>query len=225
MMSQPRLCDWVKLKRVARHLKGNPQVYILYVWQERPDYLDLFTDSDWANCEDTRKSHSGGLLLWGAHLLGHWTKIQPRITLSSGEAELYSSVKGLGNALGMWNLMREMMGGDFGKLRHHVDASACKAMLLRKRTGTMEHLETKDLWVQKTIKRRMIEVIKIPRSVNMSDSLASRSTSATLWAHMEKLGMERQQLPAVTSEGGGFTERLQYPSLMTRPILGKFDCT
>ena len=94
------------------------------------------------------------------------------------------------------------MGGSFGRLRHFVDASACKAILLRKGTGTLKHLETKDLWVQEVIRKKQIEVCKVPREENMSDSLASYSNGDTLCRHMEIMKLRRQQPEPDAPEGG-----------------------
>ena len=74
-----------------------------------------------------------------------------------------------------------------------MDASACKAILLRKGVGSLKHLETKELWVQEVIKARGIQVVKIPRLENMSDALASCSSGVDLWAHMEMLGLRTRE--------------------------------
>ena len=117
--------------------------------------VKLTTDSDWANEARTRKSHSGGLLQVGHHLVQHWCRRQPVIALSSGEAELYSSVCGLTRMLGLVNVVREMRGQMWGDhLVHALDASACRSMLLRHGSGGLKHLETKNLWVQEAVKSK-----------------------------------------------------------------------
>ena len=70
--------------------------------------LRLLTDSDWANEARSRKSHSGGALLAGGHLLQHWCRRQPVVALSSGEGEVYSAVCGLSRLIGVSNVLKEM---------------------------------------------------------------------------------------------------------------------
>ena len=150
--------------------------------------LRVETDSDWANDTRTRKSHSGGAILCGGHLLQHWSRIQPVIALSSGEAELYSSVCGLSRFAGLVNLLRELRGEEWATLQHEVDASVCKSILLRKGPGGVKHVDTKHLWVQEFIRRKNIKVVKVPRYENAADSFASYSAAHDLHNHLRLLG-------------------------------------
>ena len=72
---------------------------MLHVWYIIED-LDIYTDTDWAGCGRTRKSTSGGLVMFGRHCLKHWASTQASVTLSSGEAEFHGLVKGAAVALG-----------------------------------------------------------------------------------------------------------------------------
>ena len=186
-MAHPTQQAWMAAKRVVRYLTGVPRIEQLYPWGEPVDSFKLETDSDWARCGQTRKSHSGGVLSLGPYVLSHWCRIQPSIALSSGEAELHSSTRGLINLLGLWNLARELRGDSWGTASLRVDASACKSILLRKGTGSLKHLEVKDLWGQDVIRQRQIRVVKIPREANPADALASPCKPTDLWAHMENI--------------------------------------
>ena len=79
------------LKRVARYLHGHPDYMQWYPVQEETKTVLLTTDADWATCTESRRSNSGGTLLQlGDHLIAAWSRVRPRIALSSGEAELYA---------------------------------------------------------------------------------------------------------------------------------------
>ena len=171
----------------------------MYEWQDDTPDLILMTDSDWANDARSRKSHSGGLVLRGGHLITHWCRIQSVIALSSAEAELYAGVCGLVRLIGILNLGQEVWGDAWGRPVHRVDASACKGILLRKGAGSVKHLETKSLWVQEAIKRRGIVVEKVAREENPADSLASFSPPATLSRHLEMLNCRVFYLDLVKS--------------------------
>ena len=62
-------------------------------------------DSDHAGCLITRKSTSGGMMRWGDHVLKWWSKTQPTIPLSSGEAELAAMLRSTSEGLGMLAVM------------------------------------------------------------------------------------------------------------------------
>ena len=68
-MAKPREADWLKVKRVARYLVGNMRMIQQFAWQDTPESLRTFTDSDWAGDRATRKSTSGGAITWGGHTL------------------------------------------------------------------------------------------------------------------------------------------------------------
>ena len=60
-----------------------------YKFQDLPTTVDIFVDTDFAGCKETRRSTSGGAILVGQCLVKHWANTQTTITLSSGESELH----------------------------------------------------------------------------------------------------------------------------------------
>ena len=81
---------------------------------------------------------------------------------------LNSVVKGISEAIGLRELLQEILLVTV-TIRIHVDASACKWMLLRHGTGKVKHLTTKQLWVQGAVQAYDIEVLKVPRAENSAD--------------------------------------------------------
>ena len=74
-MADPRRGDEVILKRVLRYLKGNPRSVYRYPWGGDMTDLALYTDSDWAGDKEKRRSTSGGVIIYGGHLVGHGSKL------------------------------------------------------------------------------------------------------------------------------------------------------
>eukprot|EP00972_Heterocapsa_arctica_P041622 6136388-Heterocapsa_arctica.AAC.1 len=64
-MQSPSARDWEALKRLGRFLKGCPRIIQVIKRQKMPNFMDVFTDSDHAGCLATRKSTSGGALVFG----------------------------------------------------------------------------------------------------------------------------------------------------------------
>ena len=159
-------------------------------YQQETNEITVTTDSDWANDARSRKSHSGGVLLRGGHLLGHWCRIQSVIALSSGEAELYASIVGVTRALGLLHLGRSLWGEAWGAIRHQVDSAACKSIICRKGAGSIKHLSTKDLWIQEAVRRYGIVEEKVPREQNAADALAPYTAPKALHEHMSRLNCE-----------------------------------
>jgi hypothetical protein len=124
----------------------------------------------------------------GQHMICHWCRVQDRIALSSGEAELYSSARGLREAIGVKELIDEVIADSNVRIEMEVDASACKGIPIRHGVGQLKHISTKCLWAQEVIKELKIIVRKIPREVNGADALASASNATNLMKHIGSMG-------------------------------------
>ena len=59
-------------------------------WQTESEALSGYSDSDWAGCNVSGKSTSGGIIMRGSHLIKSWSGTQDAVTLSSEEAELFA---------------------------------------------------------------------------------------------------------------------------------------
>jgi len=83
----PTVTSFKKLKRLARYLSGMSRLVYHYAWQDMPTEIDVYVDTDFAGCRETRRSTSGGVAMLGGCCIKHWSKTQGTISLSSGEAE------------------------------------------------------------------------------------------------------------------------------------------
>ena len=77
---------------------------IKYPWQEDNVIVVTYSDANWAGCDRTARSTSGGAILRGSHLIKSWSVTQKNVTLSSGEAELVAAVKATSEAIGIARL-------------------------------------------------------------------------------------------------------------------------
>ena len=65
---------------------------------------------DWSGDVPTRKSCSAGVVLVHGAMRGFWSKLQSNVALSSAEAELNASMKGLFEMMGVCHLYEEFFG-------------------------------------------------------------------------------------------------------------------
>ena len=96
------------MKKVARYLVARVRVVWEYKWQDGGVGWSVRTDSDWGGDKKTRKSTSGGAVLYGTHLLKTWAKTQAVIAKSSAESEIYALVRASCEALGFCMLLSEL---------------------------------------------------------------------------------------------------------------------
>ena len=165
-MSAPRQSDEMLLRRVADYLKTCPNLPLVFKWaSDAPHEIQAFTDSDWATCECTRRSRSGGVLKYRGHTVAHFCRTQDAIALSSAEAELKASCKGISEALGILELVQFLF-PSVCYLIHLTDASANQGILKRKGAGSLKHLSVKQLWCQDIFRRPGASCQKVARAFN-----------------------------------------------------------
>ena len=187
-MSKPCNEDWAALKRLGRYLKGRPRAVQWFKWRNEADTVDGFTDSDWAGCRRTRKSTTGGAICVGGHLIKAYSKTQPNIALSSGEAELYAIVKASTETLGIMSLYADW--GVTMRGRIWADANAALGIVGRKGLGKIRHLDTSLLWVQEAAIKRTLRYSKINGAENVADLMTKHLDKAACDKHSESLGLE-----------------------------------
>ena len=96
------------------------------------------------------------------HLIAAWSRVQPRIALSSGEAELCAGMHKISETLGFFHLMREFKSNDWSRIVHCVDASACRAIMLRRGCGGLKHTTVKSQWFKKPCVSTLMKLREFP---------------------------------------------------------------
>ena len=71
--AQPRKGDEAFVKRALRYLKGHSRSIYQYPWNDGIGHLAVYTASDWGGDKERWRSTSGGVILHGGHLVGHWS--------------------------------------------------------------------------------------------------------------------------------------------------------
>ena len=186
-LSAPTEGDEVALKKIGRYLLGNPRLISVFKYGKPCATLTVEGDSDHAGCIRTRKSTSGGVIRWGSYVLKWWSKTQPTLALSSGEAELAAIVRSTSEGLGMKAMMEEF--GIKVDLVVKSDAVAAIGIVKRQGLGRVRHLAVADLWVQQKAKGGEVQYMKLEGRLNTSDMLTKAVERDTLMRHIQALGM------------------------------------
>ena len=179
-----------RLKHLCRYLVGKPRMVHLYRWgqgNDDEDYLEVFVDTDFAGCKETRRSTSGGVCLLNGANVKQWSKTQTTLALSSGEAELHGINAGICQGLGMQSIARDL--GITLKIRIHSDATAALGMCRRRGLGKVRHLDVADLWAQEKVRSGTVALCKFLGSENPADVLTKHVDQKTLTKMLSKMGM------------------------------------
>ena len=130
--------------------------------------IETFSDSDWATCRSSRKSVSASIVAVCGNPLQCASRTQRLIALSSAEAELYAASSTICDGLFIRSIMQFAF-GEVGPLRHHLDATAAKGVLLRSGVGKIRHLSCRVLWTQDHVRAGVISLQKVKSSDNPAD--------------------------------------------------------
>ena len=204
--AQPTKDSYMRLKRLARYLKGKPRLTWNYQYQEPRGILDVYVDTDFAGCRKTRRSTSGGAAVIGSHVIKAWSTTQTTVALSSGEAELSGIVKGATQAIGLRSVAKDL--GISYDLHLHTDAMAAIGICRRRGLGKIRHLCVGDLWVKDKLKCKDFRLSKVLGTENPADLFTKHLEQKAIESNLERLHLTEESgradsasaLP--TSEGG-----------------------
>ena len=168
-MSRPRAVDVDRLKRLVRYLVGAERLIQKFTrLRTMPNWIEAYADSDWAGCLVSRRSTSGGVVLFGGSALKTYSSTQGSVATSVGEAEYYAALKGAAEGLGIQALARDL-GVQVG-VRLVSDSTSARGIACRRGlSGRTRHLETKFLWLQEAVVRKRLTWQKVHTLQNPAD--------------------------------------------------------
>ena len=186
-MSKPRNIDYQQLIIFGRYLRGKMRVINQFKYQKNYKIIDVWSDTDHAGCLETRKSTTGGVIMFGSHAIKHWSSTQSLISLSSGEAEYYGCVRAASHIMGVKSMMEDV--GVTGKrLRIKTDASVAKSLASRRGLGGIRHIEVNQLWLQEKVNEGKIEIEKVKGEINRADALTKPKDGPRIKQQLEWTG-------------------------------------
>ena len=183
-MSQPRKCDMQAVKTLAAYLQSHPHVGRVTTCDpncssEWP--CELYSDSDWAGCLETRRSTDCYLAVVCGAIVACGTQTQPGLpATSSPDAELRGVSRAAREAIFLKELITRDFGQQCGKPRLWTDSSS--AMQASKRIGPgskLRHLEVCEFYVQGALQSKQIALGKVKGTVNCANFLTKHPKSGT----------------------------------------------
>ena len=159
-----------------------------YPWQDENVVIDTYSDANWAGCDRTARSTSGGAILRGSHLVKSWSVTQKNVTLSSGEAELVAAVKATSEAIGIARLAFDW--GDATEMAVHIDSSAAIGVVSRRGSGKLRHIRVGQLWIQEMAEEGEVHVRKVCGESNVADLMAKHLVDRKVTQYVDLMNCE-----------------------------------
>ncbi|CAE7394224.1 RE2 [Symbiodinium sp. CCMP2592] len=194
-MQNPRVCDWLAAETLARYLRATPRfgrVVVLDPASKSTALLNLevYSDSDWAGCPETRRSTDNIVACLGGAVIQTSCQTQPGLpATSSGDAE----IRGVSRAAREAVFLRELAEKDFalacGLPRLWADSAASIGAAKRIGPGSkLRHLEVAEFFVQGALRAKLLELRKVKGTENPANFATKHA----------KTGPEvRQSLPSM----------------------------
>jgi hypothetical protein len=167
-VSQPNKESMARLKRLGRYLAGKRRMCFLLPVEGQLDELVGYSDSDWAQNPETRKSVSCGLFMLGGCRQGGYARGQDVLATSSGMAEFFGAGSLMNEGIGICQVYKEL--GHELSFVIRLDSSAAIGMCQRRGAGKIRHLDIRYLHAQDCLRDgRVTAIEKVAGELNIAD--------------------------------------------------------
>ena len=139
--------DWSSVKRIFRYLRGSLSHGILYQ-SDCGKTLEVFSDADYAQDVETRRSTSGVICMFGGGAIAWISQKQRCIALSTTEAELIASNEAGKLAIWLQRLMSDLTVIDDVPVLRCDNLATVKLVKNPEFHKRSKHIETRYFWVR-----------------------------------------------------------------------------
>ena len=188
-MSNPTSVHQQAAYRILRYLKGTPGSGIFLSATGTPQ-LRAFSDSDWAGCQDSRKSTTDFVIYLGSSLVSWQSKKQSTVSRSSSEAEYRAMATTTCELQWLTYLLQDF--------RHNFTKPATiycdNQSAIQIATNPVFHERTKHIEIDCHIVRQkvtsgLLKLLPVPSSLQLAD-IFTKALPPTIFQNLcNKLGM------------------------------------
>jgi hypothetical protein len=167
--SSPKQSHLVAVKRIFKYLKGTMN-YGLWYPRNQNFQLTAYSDEDWENCVDERKSTSGGAFFLGDSLVAWISKKHGSIFLSTTEAKYIATATFYTQILWMIQTLEDLKVNYTDPITIHCDntssISVSKNHVLHSKT---KHIPIKYHFIREQVTNRVVQLNYIPSIEQIED--------------------------------------------------------
>jgi hypothetical protein len=187
--SAPKQNHLVAITRIFKYLKG---IMTYGLWYPRNQNFQLtgYSDADWANCVDERKSTSGGAFFLGDSLVSWLSKKQGSISLSTTKEGYIAAVTCCTQILWMIQTLADLKVNYTDLITIHCDntsaISVSKNHVLHSKT---KHIPIKYHFLKEKVTNRVVQLNYIPSTEQIADIFTKLLATAPFGYLHQKLGV------------------------------------
>lgn len=198
--SNPGEQHWTAVKRIFRYLQGTLDYGIRFVY-DGDDSIVGYTDSDWAQDIDDRKSTSGFVFRFRGGTISAQSKKQKTVAMSSAEAEYMAACEAAKEAL-WWNSVCECI--DFlpsqRPMKIYTDSKSAIALIAAPTVKpSLKHIDIRAHFIRDTASRGELVFDYLPTSDMPADILTKPLTPELTRRGCKMLGIDSVKVELDTS--------------------------
>ena len=184
-MSEAKVVHQLQAVRVARYVLQHPGETWLFTNHADPKSLHVYTDTDWAADELTRKSVSCTLERCGSHMLDCSVAKQSLVARSFGEAQFYGIVSAVATSKQTSQVLEQI--GVQVEVTIASDSSAARGICPRTGSGKVWHLSMKELSIQEAYRKKEFQLVSVDTLLNWADIGTKAHTSEHLTSLLRQM--------------------------------------
>lgn len=184
----PKECDWTALKRIFKYLKGTTRHGLLYKGSE-PLELKCFTDSDYANDQDIRRSRSGFVSTFGGAAVTWMSRKQPVVALSTTEAEYVAACEGAKEVVWLYRLLNEITSESIKPVLLVDNLSTIKLIRNPEFHRRTKHIEVRFHFVREKVISGEIQLEHVPSKRQLADMFTKSLPAPAFLKNRESIGV------------------------------------
>lgn len=169
--SEPTIAHWKHIKRILRYLKETRNEGICFRWEESPELVG-YSDADYANDVETRRSTTGYCILYGNAPVAWRCQRQNIVSLSTTEAEYISGSDLVKELLPIRSMLIELDQIKDEPVKVFVDNQS--TICIAKDEGGQQrtkHIDVRNKWLTEQQAERKIDLKFVPGEKQVADML------------------------------------------------------
>ena len=186
----PGNAHWAGVKRILSYLAGTVNHGLCYGTTDAINHLIGYSDSDFAGCEDSRRSTSGIILMLNGGPISWISHLQKPIANSTAEAEYYAAGHASREIAWLRNLLKEIGFEQLGPTPLMCDNRSAVLMVqnpvFHDRT---KHIDVKYHYVRQQYKLKNIEMLPVRSQDELADMLTKPLKSQELELNRSRIGV------------------------------------
>lgn len=168
-LDKPTQSLWNAGKRILRYLKETINMTLTYKAANNGEYLEAYSDSDWAGDRSDRKSVSGSVILYYGNPIMWFTRKQQSVALSSCEAEYIAAAEATSELLYIKGVV-ELINNDSVDSHLYLDNQSAIHMIENyENSKRSKHIDIKVHFIKDIVEKDMIKLFYVRSEDNIAD--------------------------------------------------------